>query len=169
MYKIYVGTKNQVKLNACEEVFSEFEVVGYNSNSKVGVQPSSDEETINGAINRALDIPYKGIRIGLEAGVQETLGILYLINWGVLIDEEGNIYYAGGTRIPLPKVVKEKLETEDTELAIVMDEYYQTVDIKHNEGAIGFFTSNQVKRVDIFVHICKLLYGQYLSKNIVIK
>lgn len=169
MYKIYVGTTNKVKLKAVEEVFTEYEVTSYDSNSLVGPQPRTDEETINGALNRALDIPYKGLRMGLEAGVQETEGILYLVNWGVLIDEDGNIFYAGGTRIPLPKVIKEKLETTSLELAVIMDEYYNTVDIKHNVGAIGFFTDNLVKRVDIFIHICKLLYGQYLSKNIVTK
>jgi len=166
MYKVYVGTKNPVKLEAVRKVLSDFEVIGLDVNSGVGSQPLSDEETIIGARNRAESLPKGYFRIGLEAGVQECLGVLYLVNWGVLIDEKDNYYYAGGTRIPLPKFIKDKLFTEGKELAEVMDEYFNTVNIKHHEGAIGIFTNSLVKRVDIFVHIVKLLYGQYLSKNI---
>ena len=46
-----------------------------------------------------------------------------------------------------------------------MDAFLKTEDIKHKEGAIGFFTKNLVKRKDIFVHIVKLLYGQYLRRK----
>lgn len=165
MFKVYVGSTNKVKVQACKEVLKYFEVIGYDSNSKVSKQPRTDEETITGAINRAKDIPYQGIRIGLEAGVQKCMDNLYLVNWGVLIDENNNIYYAGGTRIPLPGFVEEKLNTTDLELAEIMDQYFNTIDIKHNEGAVGVFTDGQVKRVDIFIHIVKLLYGQYLASK----
>lgn len=165
MCKVYVGSKNNVKLSACKLVLNDFEVIGYNSNSKVSSQPKTDEETITGAINRAKDIPYEGIRIGLEAGVHKCMDNLYLVNWGVLIDENNNIYIAGGTRIPLPRFVEEKIYSTNMELAEIMDEYFNTIDIKHNEGAVGVFTSGQVKRVDIFIHIVKLLYGQYLAKR----
>ncbi|MFA7435324.1 MAG: DUF84 family protein, partial [Bacilli bacterium] len=86
-------------------------------------------------------------------------------NWGVLIDTDDNIYYAGGTRIPMDSFIKDKLFIEKKELADVMDEFLNTKDIKHKEGAIGFFTNNQIKRKDIFIHIVKLLYGQYLRRT----
>ena len=86
---------------------------------------------------------------------------MFLVNWGVLIDEADNVYYAGGTRIPLDDFIKDKLFKEGFELADVMDEYLNTNGIKYKEGAIGYYTSNYIKRKDIFVHIVKLLYGQY--------
>jgi len=165
MSKVYVGTTNPVKLEAVKLVLSSYDVIGLDVASGVSRQPFSDEETIQGAKNRAENLPQGALRIGLEAGVQECMGILYLVNWGVLIDENDNYYYAGGTRIPLPRFVKEKLATEKKELAEIMDEYYHTHDIKHHGGAISFFTNSQVKRVDIFYHIVKLLYGQYLALN----
>lgn len=165
MTKCYLGSQNIVKLEATAEVLIDYEVVGLNVDSKVGSQPLSDEETLRGALNRALALPKDGLRIGLEAGVQMHGDILFLVNWGVLIDSLDNIYYAGGTRIPMDEFIKDKLFIEKMELADVMDEYLNTEGIKHKEGAIGFFTNNLVKRKDIFVHIVKLLYGQYLRKK----
>lgn len=161
---VYVGTTNIVKIRACREVIEPYgyQVIGKESNSMVSNQPKSDEETMTGAINRALNLKEGYLRIGLEAGVNYQKGILFLVNWGALIDENENIYVAGGTRIPLPKEIEKLIINDKLELADAMDTYYKTVDIKHANGAIGFFTENQIKREEIFTHIVKLLYGQYL-------
>ena len=162
---VYLGSTNMVKLQAVKEVFADYEVIPVAVDSKVSKQPLSDTETIEGALNRAMALPRKGLRFGLEAGVHLHNDILFLVNWGVLIDDEDNIYYAGGTRIPLPDFVKRKLVDEKQELALVMDDYLNREDIRSHEGAIGYFTHSQVKRKDIFVHIVKLLYGQYLKRR----
>ena len=57
---------------------------------------------------QARSLPADGIRIGLEAGVALEGELLFLVNWGFLIDFEGNHYYAGGTRVPLPDFIKER-------------------------------------------------------------
>jgi len=165
MFKVYVGTTNVIKLEAVKHVLSDFVVEGINVGSGVSSQPKSDEETIQGAKNRALGLPDRTLRIGLEAGVEKHNDIVFLINWGVLIDEDNNVYYAGGTRIPLPKYIGERLYNEDVELADVIDYSFNREDIKHQEGTVGILTNNYVKRVDIFIHIVKLLYGQYLYKR----
>ena len=165
--KAYLGSKNIVKLNATIEVLSEFgyEVIGLDVDSMVSAQPKNDEETLTGAYNRANSLPKDGIRIGLEAGVELLHNDLYLTNFGVLIDEENNIYKAGGTRIVLPIEIKKMIFEEGLELSDAMEKYFNTLDIKHKEGAIGYFTKNLVVRKDIFTHIVKLLYGQYLYKK----
>lgn len=165
--KAYLGSKNIVKLNATTEVLSQFgyEVIGLDVDSMVSAQPKNDEETLTGAYNRANSLPKDGIRIGLEAGVELLHNDLYLTNFGVLIDEENNIYKAGGTRIVLPIEIKKMIFEEGLELSDAMEKYFNTLDIKHKEGAIGYFTKNLVVRKDIFTHIVKLLYGQYLYKK----
>jgi inosine/xanthosine triphosphatase len=165
MTKCYLGSLNKVKLAAVKEVLQDFEVIGMDVDSKVGAQPLSDAQTILGAKNRALMLPEDGLRIGLEAGVQFHDDVLFLVNWGVLIDQERHFYYAGGTRIPLPDFVRVKLIDEGQELAAVMEDYLQVNDVRSKEGAIGYFTNSLVKRKDIFVHIVKLLYGQYLRRE----
>lgn len=165
MTRCYLGSKNIVKISAVKEVLEDYDVVGISVDSGVGNQPLSDLDTIKGAQNRALALPKDGLRIGLEAGVETHNDILFLVNWGVLIDLDDNVYYAGGTRIPIDSFIKDKLFIEKKELAEVMDEYLNTNGIKFKDGAIGFFTHNQINRKDIFVHIVKLLYGQYLRRT----
>lgn len=165
MFKAYLGSTNPVKVSATKKVLTNFEVVGLSVDSKVGSQPMSDEETIQGAQNRARALPTDGLRLGLEAGIQKHLGQYYLINWGVLIDENNNMYVAGGTRIPLPNHVIDQITANKKELAEVMEEETKIDGIKHKDGAIGYYTNSKVKREDIFIHIVKLLYGQYLHKK----
>lgn len=165
--KAYLGSKNIVKVIATKEVLSGFgyEVIDLEVDSMVSSQPKSDAETIKGAYNRAKSLPKDGLRIGLEAGVELLDNELYLTNFGVMIDENENVYKAGGTRITLPNEIKKKIFEDGYELSDAMNEYFNILDIKHKEGAIGYFTSNLVVRKDIFVHIVKLLYGQYLYKK----
>jgi inosine/xanthosine triphosphatase len=162
MLKCYVGSVNRIKIAATKEVLKQYEVVGVKVDSQVKAQPLSDQETLTGALNRATTLPKDGLRIGLEAGVQMQGDLLFMVNWGVLIDQFNHVYYAGGTRIPLPEPIKIALLNDGKELADVIDEYTNTFDVRQNEGAIGVFTSSLVKRKDIFTHIVKLLYGQYL-------
>lgn len=159
-----VGSTNQVKIEAVRRVLSPYgyEVSGEEVSSLVSNQPLSDEETINGARNRALNCSSAELKIGLEAGVTFINDTLFLTNYGVLISDSGKEYIAGGARIPLPEVIKDLILNQGKELADAMDFYFKTNDIKHNEGAVGYFTNNVVKRVDLFVHIVQLLYGQYL-------
>lgn len=162
--KIYLGSKNIVKLNATKEVLEPFgfEVIGVDVDSKVSAQPKCDEETMNGAYNRALALEEHTFRIGLEAGIEMLNDQMYLTNFGVLIDPFDNVYRAGGTRIVLPNEIAKLILEEKMELSDAMETYFNTLDIKHKEGAIGYFTNNLVVRKDIFTHIVKLLYGQYL-------
>lgn len=161
---VVVGSTNKVKIEAVKKALTPYgyEVRGEAVESFVSNQPLSDEETIKGAHNRASNCSSGNLKIGLEAGVALIQDKLFLTNYGVLISSNGKEYMAGGARIPLPDVIKDLIINQGMELANAMDFYFKTEDIKHNEGAIGYFTSNVVKRVDLFVHIVKLLYGQYL-------
>lgn len=163
--KAYVASTNSAKVNACLEVLKDYEIISVKTDSLVSLQPKSDEETIKGALNRARSLPTDGLRIGLEAGVTFHSDKLFLVNWGVLIDEDDNEYYAGGTMISLPDYVKCGIFDEGKELADIMGERFKDNDIRKKQGAIGIFTNMQVERIDIFIHIVKLLYGEYLYKK----
>ncbi len=161
--KVIVGSSNEVKINAIKNIFKDYEVVGIAVSSKVSDQPISDEETMRGALNRALGAKRFGnIGIGLEGGVQQTSYGLLVISYGALVDEKNKVYLAGGTRILLPNEVAKEIY-KGKELGDVMDIYAQKRDVKHDEGAVGIFTNNVVKRTEIFEHIGKLLYGQMLT------
>ena len=164
---IAVGSTNPAKVGAVEEAWQEFNrtgtVLSASVPSGVSDQPFSDEETIEGAIHRArrakkaLDA---AIGIGLEGGVTETPNGLFLCNWGALVDENGRVQLAGEARIPLPDSFRTPLN-QGKELGWIMEEYSKQKGVRRDQGAVGIFTNNQVKRKEMFIHVCKLLFGQY--------
>lgn len=165
--KIYIASQNKTKVEAVKLVFKEASVIALKIDSKVSDQPKSEKETMLGAYNRAKSLPKDGLRIGLEAGVSLEEDILFLINWGVLIDQDDNVYLASGTKIPLPKFIYDEIYNQGKELADIMNYHYNKEEINTKEGAIGIFTNDNVQRIEIFIHIVKLLKGQYETKNYV--
>lgn len=160
--KIIVGSLNQTKVKAVTSVFLNTEVTSVEVASNVAAQPKGDEETRQGAINRALNaqkVCPNATSIGLEGGIMYVNNQLYLNNWGALINLDGNVYTAAGARIPLPDSFIEKIE-KGMELSEIMNEYTKRNDIRHHEGAIGIFTALHLKRKEMFAQIVTLLKGQ---------
>lgn len=166
-----VGSTNPIKLDAIKRVISPLlKVNGIEVDTGVSKQPKTVDETINGALQRALALPgyyedRETARVGLEAGVTLIGGKLFLINWGVLI-VKGQILYAGGTQIELPDSLISPIYEEGLELNDAMERYFGLINPKHKKGAIAYFTADMVKRVDIFEHIAKLLFGQALQRGL---
>lgn len=161
--KVIIGSMNNTKVEAVKEVFPSDQVLSYSAKSSISAQPFSDEETRLGAINRAKDcvaMAPDAMGIGLEGGVMDIKGQLFLCNWGALIDLKQRVHTASGARILLPKEVSEPLR-EGVELGDVMDSYVEMQGVRHNEGAIGIFTNNLVSRKDMFLHVVTLLRGQW--------
>lgn len=163
--RVAVGSKNPAKISAVKEAFKEYkyEIISVDAESGVSEQPMSDEETIKGAVNRAIQAADRGeaeIGIGLEGGVQQTPFGLMLCNWGALTAKGMEPIIAGGARIPLPDEIAEKL-LMGAELGPVMDEYAKKQNVRKNEGAVGIFTNGQINRSEMFTHVMKLLAGQY--------
>ncbi|MDQ0208165.1 DUF84 family protein [Alkalicoccobacillus murimartini] len=162
-----IGTKNPAKVHAVQEplIRELFEFITVDAPSGVSCQPFSDEETRQGAINRAkaaLMEANADLGIGLEGGVSETdSGSLLLCNWGALVDSKGRVWEASGLRIPVPADVSVAL-SRGQELGTIMDEHKNEEGTNTREGAVGLFTANWVSRKDMFSQIVKALYGQYL-------
>jgi inosine/xanthosine triphosphatase len=167
--KVIIGSKNPAKNQAVKNAFHDgnFEFISMDIPSGVNEQPFSDEETINGAINRAVNALQKGegkIGIGLEGGVQETSHGLLLCNWGALASNDFEPIIAGGARLLLPEEIAQRLRAGE-ELGPVMDDYAKMKNVRKHEGAIGIFTDGIINRVEMFTHIMNLLVGQYDYKK----
>lgn len=160
--KVVVGSTNRTKIEAVKNIFSNCTIIAKEVPSNVSAQPIGDEETLQGAINRAKAAQAQEencIGIGLEGGVMYIHADLYLCNWGALVDQNGKVYTASGARIKLPRSFHEKIN-KGFELSEIMNEYTKRHDIRYHEGAIGIFTNNVVLRAEMFSHVVKLLKGQ---------
>ena len=159
--KIIIGSKNPTKIKAVESIFINEEIISLDVPSNVSVQPFSDEETREGAINRAKQcVRSDAVGIGLEGGVMYVQNQLFLCNWGALVTPEEDTFTASGARIPLPKEIDVQLKA-GFELGDLMDVFTEKQGIRNNEGAIGVFTHNRVTRHEMFAHVVKLLYGRW--------
>ncbi|GAB3792106.1 DUF84 family protein [Virgibacillus kimchii] len=159
---VTIGSLNPAKMNAVRTVFPDKEVKGIKVSSGVAAQPFSDEETKQGAINRARKCLEKfpsSMGIGLEGGVMFVGDQLFLCNWGALATPEDNLFTASGARILLPGEVAVRLR-QGTELGDVMDSYAEKKAVRNNEGAVGIFTNDLVSRQAMFEHVVRLLKGQ---------
>ncbi len=168
MMKIAIGTKNQAKVGAVEaivsEYFSDVQFEHVDVASEVSVQPFSNEETRQGAINRArnaLIATQADIGFGLEGGVEEIDGVMYCCNWGAVALKDGTILSSAGAQFALPEKIAIELRS-GKELGPVMDVYTNEKDIRQHAGAIGIFTNGLIDRKEMFEHIVKLLIGQIL-------
>jgi len=160
---IAIGTTNRAKVAAVAAVFTKEQVVPVEVDSGVAAQPFSDEETRMGAIHRAKEACAKikaDIGIGLEGGVVEIDGTLWVCNWGALAASDGTVITASGARFPLPPEVASSV-LSGKELGEAMDEYTGKHDIRQNEGAIGIVTNGRISRASMYEHIVQLLVGQY--------
>lgn len=165
---IAIGTTNKAKIGAVEVIVQQFfnhaEFTYYQAASDVSEQPRTNEETRQGAINRAKNTMVATgapLSFGLEGGVTEIEGIMYVCNWGALVLDDGTVFTAAGAQIVLPEEIAGEIRN-GKELGPVMEAYTQRRDIRQHAGAVGIFTHGLVDRQKMFEHIITLLVGQYL-------
>lgn len=167
MMKVAVASGNPAKVNAVKTVLMSLEgnisTISIETESGVSAQPMSLAETRQGAVNRAqtaLEQSGADVAVGLEGGVFELQGTMYLCNYGALADSTGALFTAGGAQIPLPDSVAEKVKA-GTELGPVMDEFANETGVRLHKGAVGILTAGFLNRQEMFEQVVRLLAGQY--------
>lgn len=165
---VAIGTKNRAKTLAITNIvsmyFDNLEFEQFAVPSDVSEQPFSNDETRQGAINRALhtlNASGADLNFGLEGGVHEMDGQMYCCNWGAMALKDGTIITASGAQFLLPDEIAVQLRA-GRELGPVIDDYTKQKDTRSSSGAVGVFTAGLVDRTEMFEHIVKLLIGQYL-------
>ncbi|MEW9668438.1 inosine/xanthosine triphosphatase [Ammoniphilus sp. 3BR4] len=171
MLRVAIGSTNPVKIKAVRSAFEKMglnaEVTGVEVDSKVSEQPFSDEETIEGAINRARgalkigeESPYD-YGIGLEGGVVQTQYGMFVCNWGAIVNNREVIGIGGGHRVLLPSTLVEGLNKGE-ELGDIIDAWAGGKDIKKNEGTIGILTGNHITREEMFHDVVIAAFSRFL-------
>lgn len=177
---IFVGSTNPVKINAtinaASEHWPEVKVVGLSVDTGVAEQPRSDEETKQGAINRAKaalkeglkqDIEGEVLGMGLEGGVEDEGEEMWTTVWGAVIDKEGNLGLSGGSRFLVPAEMANKIRTGEemgpVTAKVLNEENLER--IKTEEGLVGIVTEKFVDRTEEYQSIAKLALGMWYGRN----
>jgi inosine/xanthosine triphosphatase len=183
---IAIGSKRGPKLNAVKqalEVFSpsfppgsEFELVGLEVDSGVSHTPSSQEELMRGARQRAETLAQIAQKnslqwnyfVGLEGGLDvvheassptpkrrhsdspsHARRRVFLESWAYVSDgTHGHYGRSGGIELPEP-LIREVLEN-GTELAVAIDRFAGSVGIRDGRGAWGVLSGDLISRQEAF-------------------
>ena len=157
--RIHVGSKNEVKVSAVREVIAGYpflsgaEVAGLDVPSGVSSQPTSLDETIRGAINRAKAC-FDGadLSFGIESGIVPVphtktghMDVTACVVW------DGRDHHLGlSSLFECPKDVTLLITTTgcDMQTAFLRCGYTTNPNLGSAEGAIGILTKGRVTRKD---------------------
>ena len=168
---IAVGTTRKPKLAAVEEALSDIvdvlapgqriEVIGLEVESGVTHTPTSREELMRGARQRAeslQDIATRGNErwdffVGLEGGLEVIAENgerrVFLESWAYVSDGTTGHFGRSGA-IELPQTLAEEVLVRGTELSVAIDEFAGAVGIRDTRGAWGVLTGNKISRQESF-------------------
>jgi inosine/xanthosine triphosphatase len=155
MKKIIVASTNPAKIKAAIDGFSrmfpeeDFMAEGVTVDSGVNDQPMSDQETFQGALNRAhkaseaiADADYY---VGLEGGIEINGKEMEAFAWIVIKSHEGKLGKARTGVFILPsKIVS--LISEGKELGEADDIVFGKTNSKQGSGSVGILTNDVTTR-----------------------
>jgi inosine/xanthosine triphosphatase len=145
---VAVGSGNPVKRDAVQRALPAATVEAIPVDSGVSEQPWGDDETVEGARNRARRAlgPDYDLGVGLEGGVAARDGGLFLVMWAAATDGD-RTEVGGGPRLRLPEDVAGRLH-DGAELGPVMDDLLDTSGVAENRGAAGVLTGGTTDRTE---------------------
>lgn len=160
MKTIVLASNNPVKvratLNGFRRMFpsEEFKVETVSVSSGVNSQPLSNEETLQGALNRVRNaaklIQDADYWVGIEGGVEENNREMTAFAWIVVSSK--NLVGKGRTgTFFLPDEVA-NLIRQGKELGEADDIVFDRSNSKQDNGAVGILTENVIDRMQLYEH-----------------
>ena len=169
---ITVGSTRRPKLSAVNEAIrafgstldpnAEFEVIGFEIESGVGHTPTSREELMRGARQRAQGLVQlskeKGQTwqyfVGLEGGLdvlrdEDGSRRVLLESWAYVTDGAQG-YYGRSGGVEVPAALAREVLDNGVELSIAIDRFAGAVGIRDAQGAWGVLSSNLITRQEAF-------------------
>ena len=157
--RITVASKNPVKIKCTELAFQQvfnntpFTIHGVDVPSDVADQPMSDEETRQGAINRAKNAkvsnPKADFWVGIEGGIQENEdGEMLAFAWVHILSENQQGQSRTATFTLPPKITA--LIHQGIELGKADDIVFKRENSKQKSGAVGILTHDLIGRVEYY-------------------
>lgn len=167
---VAVGSTRPAKVQAVQKAFETVEkdllgekasvrLIAFSVPSDVPDMPTSLEELMLGAKNRARNLQELGIEadyyVGLEGGFfQQRAGRdepvqTFLQGWAFVTNGKTGSFGASYCS-PVPEALVQAVYSEHLELGKIIDEFSQAKNVRDNQGAFGVFTRNLLNRTDSF-------------------
>jgi len=155
---VAVGTTNPAKTNAVREVlgdypiFTALEIIYVQTDSGVSSQPMDEEETIQGAMNRARvaysSIPDSSYGIGLENGLRRVpYTRTGFMNFGVCAIYDGHDFYLGESlAYEFPRKIVRLITENGFDASKAEREAGITISQDPEKGLVSFLTKDRITR-----------------------
>lgn len=170
--KIIICTENKAKTEAIENVlnrvWSDFSLINEKFDSDISEQPLSENEGIEGAMNRAKNARLKhqdaDYYIGMEGYVDTNDYGMFLAGAVVIIDKNGKTGIGSSAKMLLPSIIKKKIE-EGQELGPLMKELMKDSgdSIRQYDGTNGILSKGLYNRVDEFKNAAECALTRFQS------
>jgi inosine/xanthosine triphosphatase len=173
--QIIVASTNPVKIESARRGFTAmfpddpFSIQGIPAPSGVSDQPMSDDETYQGAFNRAQGAcrihPAADYWVGIEGGVEEKLNTLLGFAWVVVLSN-GTVGKSRTATFTLPRAIAE-LVRQGVELGEADDRVFGRLNSKQANGAVGILTADVIDRTHYYEHAVILALVAFKNPNLV--
>ena len=174
MKKVYIGSRNPVKISCTRQAFKKvfpyenFQFVGVDVLSNVSHQPMTDEETRRGSMSRAHNTKEKhpdgDYWIGIEGGIERIDNNLHAFAWMIILNksQQGT---ARTATFPLPPKISE-LINQGIELGEADDIVFRRENSKQKDGAVGILTDGLIDRTQYYEHAMLLALIPFMKKDL---
>jgi len=153
---IVIGSTNPVKakatLQAFEVFYEDVEVLPLSLPSGVKPFPTSEKETIQGAINRALAAgaarPDTEFAVGIESGIMSTEGRNYVRGYAAVVRGE-EIGIGSSAAYEVSEGLLKMIDPKTDESKRVIDSIFGGRDVLDKEGVVGVLTKGKLVRTAV--------------------
>ncbi len=153
---VAVGSTNPVKVEASRRAFAQFfdavEVTPIDVPSGVKPFPTSESETLHGAINRVHntvdEVPEAEYAVGIESGIVEVDGIKFVRTYAAIL-HEGVLGIGGSAAYEAPEPILSRIEAGTDASKRVIDSMLAKKDVLDKEGVVGVLTQGRLDRSSI--------------------
>ncbi len=156
--RVVITSANPVKRKSVELAFGQvfpsqvMEYIVYPASSGVSAQPLTEQETLQGAVNRAMAaVEVYGpaaFCVGIEGGVAPFGTDMLAFAW-VAICYQQRWGKARTASFVLPKPIQHMIQS-GMELGEADDRYFGTHNSKQNQGAVGLLTRGLIDRTSLY-------------------
>ncbi len=169
---IIITTENKAKVQAVCDVFSEaipnctFHAEKFSSD--IADQPTSEEEAIQGALNRAQNAQQKHTQadlcIGMEGYVHTNSFGMFLGGVVVIIDQNQKKGIGVSAKLQIPPRIQTRINQGEELGPIIQTILNDTQNtVRHNEGTNGILSQGLYTRIDEFKDATKCALAPFLS------
>lgn len=153
-----VGSLNPVKTACVEDAarmfWPEARILSVQTGSGVAAQPVSEAETAAGARHRALGalaaVGEAAFGVGIEGGVVDSAEGMWAFAWVCAAARDGRMGEGQTGRFLLPEGVARLIRERGLELGQACDAYFERMNAKQREGAIGLLSGGKVDRRELY-------------------